>query len=266
MDLDLALKEVLELAYQVGDYQLKKFRSLDLIKDSKSTEIDLVTEVDKMSEKLIVERLQELFPEHHILGEEGGAIEGNSDYEWIIDPLDGTVNYATGIPIFAISIALEYKGESILGVVYLPYLKETFHSIKGKGAYLNNKQLKIGDKTKLVEAVVATGFPYDRALVGPNNNNNNYFYHLMPKVRGVRRIGAAAYDLCLVAAGYLDGYWEMGLKPWDVAAAKLIIEEAGGVIYHFREDRDISIIAGNKTITNLLQEEIEIVNNKIIQI
>lgn len=266
MKLEIILEEILNLSKEVGIYQLSKFRSLNLQKSSKSSEIDLVTEVDQESERLIVEKIKILYPEHSILGEEGGSIDNNSEYRWIIDPLDGTINYASGIPVFAVSIALEYNGESILGVVHLPYLEETFYSIKGKGSFMNGHRLNVGTKQNLVEAVIATGFPYDRASVGPDKNNINYFKHIMPKVRGVRRIGAAAYDLCLVAGGFLDGFWEMGLKPWDVSAARLIIEEAGGVIHHFREDRDISITAGNRTIADKLLEEIDYVNSEALNL
>lgn len=266
MDLNNVLKIILELAEKVGEYQLKNFRNKNIIKELKSSNIDLVTEVDKKSEKLIVEKIKKLFPDHSILGEEGADLEGNSSYRWVIDPLDGTINYASGLPIFAVSIALEHQGKSILGVVHCPYIKETFWAIKGQGAYMNGKKLNIGDKKELVECVVATGFPYDRAEVGFDKNNINYFKQIMPKLRGVRRMGAAAYDLCLVGAGILDGYWEMGLKAWDVAAATLVIEEAGGIIHHFRDDRHISITAGNKTIADKLLEEIENVDNKVINI
>lgn len=266
MDLKKIVEDIKKLAIEVGKYQVSKFRSVDLLKDSKSTEIDLVTEVDKESEKRIVTKLKELFPTHGILGEEGSDIEGEGGYRWVIDPLDGTVNYASGIPVFAVSIALEYQGKSILGVVHCPYINETFWGTKDGGAFLNGKPISVGTRTKLVEAVVGTGFPYDRATAGEEKNNSNYFRHLMPRVRGVRRIGAAAYDLCLVACGILDGYWEMFLKPWDMAAAQIIIEEAGGYIHHFREDRDISITAGNREISDLLLEAIEYVDNEGIEI
>lgn len=266
MNLNSILKDILSLAESVGEYQLENFRNENIMKELKSSNIDLVTEVDKKSEELIRKRLTELFPDHGILGEEEDELKGSSKYRWVVDPLDGTINYASGLPIFAVSIALEYEGKSILGVVHTPYLGETFWAIKGEGSYRNGTKLKVGKKTELVESVVATGFPYDRAEVGFDKNNVNYFKHIMPKVRGIRRMGAAAYDLCLVASGNLDGYWEMGLKLWDIAAASLIIEEAGGIIHHFREDRNISVTAGNSVIADKLLEEIENVDNEAISI
>jgi myo-inositol-1(or 4)-monophosphatase len=266
MNLDSILKDIIQLAENVGEYQLANFRNENIIKELKSSNIDLVTEVDKKSEVIIRKKLNELFPDHGILGEEEDEQKSTSKYRWVLDPLDGTINYASGLPIFAVSIALEYDGKSILGVVHTPYIGETFWAIKGKGAYRNGIKLKVGNKTELVESVVATGFPYDRAQVGFDKNNVNYLKNIMPKVRGIRRMGAAAYDLCLVASGNLDGYWEMGLKLWDVAAASLIIEEAGGIIHHFRDDRNISITAGNPIIADKLLEEIENVDNEPIDI
>lgn len=260
MDLEKLLLEIKKLSKEVGDYQLSMWRNDSLAKGFKSSEIDIVTEVDKKSEEIIVSRLKGLTPNCSILGEEGTNVTGN-EYKWIIDPLDGTVNYASGLPIFAISFGLLKGDENIFGLVYIPYLNETFWAIKGKGAYINDKRIFVNTETELKKSLIATGFPYDRASCGNEKNNNNYFRHIMPKVRGIRRMGAACYDLCLVASGYLNGFWEMGLKPWDLAGPKCIIEEAGGFIHFFREDRDISITCGNKDIADKLLEEIDYVNS-----
>ncbi len=260
MDLEKLLLELKKLGKKVGDYQLSMWRNDNLIKNFKSTEIDIVTEVDRKCEEIIVNTLRELTPNWSILGEEGTNIKGN-EYKWIIDPLDGTVNYSSGLPIFAVSFGLVKNNENILGLVHIPYLNETYWAIKDKGAYLNGKRIFVNTETDLKKSVIATGFPYDRASCGNEKNNNNYFRHIMPKVRGIRRMGAACYDLCLVASGHLNGFWEMGLKEWDLAGPKCIIEEANGYIHFFRDDRDISITCGNKDIADSLLKEIDYVNS-----
>ncbi len=195
------------------------------------------------------EYISKNFPEHSVLGEEGGETDNNSDYLWVIDPLDGTINYSQGLPVFAISIALQYKKETILGVVHAPFLSQTYTAVKGDGAYLNGKIITVGNKEKLNQSVIATGFPYDRAI-DLRYNNANYAYYFIPKVKGIRRMGAAAYDLCCVASGALDGYWEMKLKPWDMAAGELIVKEAGGEVFILEDKPAIALIAGNKYIVN----------------
>ncbi|WP_425446425.1 inositol monophosphatase family protein [Dethiothermospora halolimnae] len=254
INLNKTLEEVKDWAREVGEIQKDNFGKQDLKISSKTTEIDLVTEVDEMSEKYIIDRIRERYPEHGILSEEAGKDKENTEYMWIIDPLDGTINYAQGLPIFAISIALQYKKETVLGVVYLPMLDEMFQAIKGEGAYLNGKRLKVNDRRDLRYCVLATGFPYDRAE--DDDNNVNYFSNFVPKVKGIRRMGAAAYDLANVAAGRLDGYWELKLSIWDIAAASLMIEEAGGKIKYIPNKREHSIVAGNKDICNKIYDEI----------
>ncbi|MEG1795897.1 MAG: inositol monophosphatase family protein [Clostridium sp.] len=254
-DLHEILDDVKELAKKVGSIQLINFRKENLYIESKSTAIDLVTEVDKFSEEIILNHLKNVYPNHGILSEESGKFDKESDYLWVVDPLDGTNNYANGIPIFAISIALQYKDETMLGVVYAPYINEMFSAIKGEGAFLNQRKLRIGTKNSLVQSIVATGFPYDKAT--HKANNITYTTAIVPKVRGFRRCGAAAVDLSYVAAGFFDGYWEMNINLWDVAAGILLVEEAGGKVVNFRDDRKISIIAGNETICNLLLNEVQ---------
>ena len=260
INLESVLENVKSWVKEVGKMQIENISRSNLLINSKSSDVDLVTEVDELSEEILIKHIKENYPDHSILSEESGESNLNSDYLWIIDPVDGTTNYAQGLPIFAISICLKYKKEAVLGVVYAPMLNEMFYGIKGKGSYLNNKKLSISTKENLNECVLATGFPYDRAT--NKDNNSNYFSHFIPMVRGLRRMGAASYDIVSVAAGRLDGYWEMYLKIWDIAAGLLILEEAGGVYKHMPDKKDYSIIVGNETVVNKILEEINIVNLK----
>ena len=171
-------------------------------------------------------------------------------YRWVIDPLDGTTNYSQGLPMFSVSIGIEHCGETVIGVVFAPYLNELFHAVKGEGAFLNGNPVKVSGKSALGHSVVATGFPVDKDT-NPDNNLDNVA-RIMPKVRGLRRLGSAAMDLCYTAAGFLDGYWEMNLHRWDVSAGLLILEEAGGRFSHFRDDRNVSIVAGTPAIHDML--------------
>ncbi len=188
--------------------------------------VDLVTDADHAAEVAIVEVLRGTFPRHDILAEEADYGQVESSYRWIIDPLDGTTNYAHGFPWFAVSIALEVRGEVQLGVVYNPFHQELFVAEKGKGAFLNDIQIRASSVKRLDEALLATGFPYDRKESPVNNFD--HFYNFQMAAQACRRAGAASLDLAYVAAGRLDGFWEMKLKPWDVAAGKLLVEEAGG--------------------------------------
>lgn len=251
--LDLAIA----MAKGVGRLHLCYFRGNNLNIETKSNVSDVVTRADKESEEFIAEQIFKHFADHKILGEEGGY-RGNpdSDYMWVVDPLDGTTNFSQGLPIFSVSIGLQYKDETIVGVVYAPYLRELFYATKGGGAFMQcgdqeAVQLKVSDKQTLDRSVIATGFPYDKS-VNPENNSANVA-RVLPHVRDIRRFGSAAYDLCSVAAGTLDGYWEMSLNLWDVCAGNLIVSEAGGEILHYRSDRNVSIIASNHTIVDLLK-------------
>jgi myo-inositol-1(or 4)-monophosphatase len=255
IDLAIALEQVTKLAVSVGKMQQENLDKPRLEVNTKSSRIDLVTEIDRQSEQTIIKFIQELYPSHAILAEESGRHSAESDYLWIIDPLDGTTNYAQGLPIFCVSIALQYRGETVLGVVYCPVVSQLFTAVRGQGAYLNSQRLQVSAKTELVESVLATGFPYDIAT-NPANNIA-CFGRIVLKARAVRRIGSAAYDIACVAAGKFDGYWELKLSPWDAAAAMLMVEEAGGQIIHFRKDRGISIIAGNEAICRKILQEIE---------
>lgn len=194
-------------------------------------DINLVTEMDMRSERVVVEMLLASFPGHGIIAEEETKIQTASGYQWIIDPLDGTTNYAHGYPCFSVSIALEHKGEVIAGVVYDPMRDELFSARKGAGATLNGRAIKVSNTDRLIQSLLATGFPYDRKT--SEKNNLDYFHDLLMASQEVRRDGSAALDLCYVASGRFDGFWELKLKPWDVAAGSLIAREAGGMVSDF---------------------------------
>jgi myo-inositol-1(or 4)-monophosphatase len=193
-------------------------------------DVDLVTEADRQSEALILSRIREQWPSHDVMGEEGSRIQTGSDYLWYIDPLDGTTNFAHGFPVFCVSLALQHKGKRIAGVVYDPTRNELFAAELGRGAYLNHHRLAVSKITSLSECLVATGFPSHKR----HKNPNIFFYHQITlRTHGVRRAGSAALDLCSVAAGRVDGFWEFNLNPWDTAAGVLIAEEAGGRVSRF---------------------------------
>jgi len=188
-------------------------------------ETNLVTELDREAESLIIRTLLARYPDHDILAEESGSHSHVSDYRWVIDPIDGTTNFAHGLPIFCVSIGLEYRGNIILGVVYDPTRDELFTAERGKGAFMNSMPIRVSDAPSLIESVLVTGFAYN---VSSTHENIDHFQNFLLEARGVRRLGSAALDLCYVAAGRLDGYWEMSLNPWDMAAGVLLVEEAGG--------------------------------------
>jgi myo-inositol-1(or 4)-monophosphatase len=192
---------------------------------------DLVTQADRSSEKLIVERIRKQWPHHDLIGEEGSRTETGSDYRWYVDPLDGTTNFAHGYPVFCVSMGLEYKGELLAGVVYDPTRDEMFTAAKGSGAQLNGRAIRVSKTTRLKESLVATGFPSHKRHKNPNIN----FYHQITlRSHGVRRAGSAALDLCYVACGRYDAFWEFNLNSWDTAAGVLLVHEAGGKVTNFR--------------------------------
>lgn len=191
-------------------------------------DINLVTEMDMRSERAVVETIQGAFPDHGVIAEEETFVRNDSGFIWIIDPLDGTTNYAHGYPCFSVSIGLEHDGEIIVGVVYDPMRDELFSAAKGTGAFMNGKPIRVSPVGTLIKSLLATGFPYDRKL--SEKNNFDYFHDLLMASQEVRRDGSAALDLCSVAAGRFDGFWELKLKAWDVAAGSLIVREAGGTV------------------------------------
>jgi myo-inositol-1(or 4)-monophosphatase len=188
--------------------------------------IDLVTSVDRESEGLILETLGRAFPGYAVLTEESSPDWKEGEWVWIIDPLDGTTNYSKGFPFFCISIALARKGTAVAGAVFNPVLDEMFTAVRGGGAFLNRRKLRVSTTTELSEAFLATGFPYD--IRESRRNNLDNFSHLVKRALAVRRAGSAALDLSYVAAARFDGFWELKLSPWDTAAAALLVEEAGG--------------------------------------
>ncbi|MBS3820061.1 inositol monophosphatase [bacterium] len=195
-------------------------------------QLDLVTDLDKQSQNTVFNHLSSCFPGHDFLAEEGLSREKGAEYRWIIDPLDGTTNYAHKFPIFCVSIALAHKEELELGVVFDPLREEMFEAVKGKGAFLNGKKIGVSSVSYLDKSLVATGFPYD--LRESEVNNINHFNNFLLRVQAIRRCGSAALDLCYVACGRFDGFWELKLKPWDVAAGILMVREAGGKVSDFR--------------------------------
>ncbi|MCK9560471.1 MAG: inositol monophosphatase [Candidatus Marinimicrobia bacterium] len=188
--------------------------------------VNLVTEADRSAEKIIIDTISNHFPEHQILAEESPFVENGSEFKWIIDPLDGTTNFVHGFPFFSISIGLEYRRELILGVVSIPLMNETFRAFKDSGAFLNDKPIQVSKVEKLAGSLLATGFPYENNV----NFQRNFelFRRIYPQTQGVRRAGSAAIDLCYTACGRFDGFWELDLNAWDVAAGALIVMEAGG--------------------------------------
>ncbi len=201
------------------------------LKIEKKGEIDLVTDADFASERFLKEEIGKKFPEDGVLGEERGEINGNNEYLWIIDPLDGTVNFSHAYPFFSISIALQKHGDVVMGLVYDPIRNELFKGIKGEGGFLNGKRIKVSGIGRLIDSMLATGFPYD--IHESKDDTLELFVRFVKSAQAVRRDGSAALDICYVAMGRFDGFWERRLKPWDTAAAKLILEESGGIVSDF---------------------------------
>ncbi|HNZ65039.1 MAG TPA: inositol monophosphatase family protein [Smithella sp.] len=217
---------VVDLARNAGALLKKKFNKTHKIQFK--GDINLVTEADKMSENLIIKSIRRAFPDHGILSEESPAVAGSGKIRWIVDPLDGTTNYAHGYPVFCVSIALENDGNVVLGVIYDPMREELFSTVRGKGVYLNGKKLSVSSIRDISRSLLATGFPYD--IRESRENNLDYFSRMAVNVQAIRRAGAAALDLAYLAAGRFDGFWELKLKPWDTAAGCLMVEEAGGSV------------------------------------
>jgi len=230
-----------QMGHEAGEVLKGFFRRRDLNVEDKGSAYDIVTEADKGSERLILDHLHHSFPDDAVLSEESGDDHRQARCQWVIDPLDGTVNYSAGLATYCISIGLKVDGETRMGYVYAPTLDEEFYAIKGKGAYGPYGPLRAKATTQLQRAVISTGFPYDKAT-NPDNNLDR-FAQVMPRVRGIRRLGSAAMDLCYVAAGWLDGYWELNLKEWDACAGELIAIEAGAVVKRYRNDHGICILA-----------------------
>ena len=210
-----------------GAILMQHFGMISTVK-RKSTHIDLVTIADTESESFILNQIKAAYPQHHIIAEESAIFENNSDYRWIIDPLDGTTNFVHNLPIFAVSIGLQYKDETIVAVVYNPAADKCFWAEKNGGAFLNGEAIHITSTNTLSNSLLVTGFPYTHD--GRWSKGFDLFKTLYGKTQGVRRLGAAALDFCFVAMGRFEGFWEFGLQPWDVCAGALIVKEAGGKV------------------------------------
>jgi myo-inositol-1(or 4)-monophosphatase len=244
-----------EWALNVGKMQKEKLKNESFKVNTKSTLTDLVTEIDLLSEDMIRAKIEKNYPEHNIMGEESDFADKNSKYTWVIDPLDGTNNYASAYPIYCVSIALKYEDEVVMGVIYIPELDEIYSAIKGKGAYKSGTAIKISQKTALNSALVATGFPYDKK--DSKINNLEPLNKILTEIRGLRRSGSAAFDLLSVASGRIDAYWEFKLKEWDLAAGELLVREAGGEVYQTEIEDAPLLIAGSSELVAELRRIIE---------
>jgi myo-inositol-1(or 4)-monophosphatase len=223
------LRDAVKIAHEAGRL-LAEFYRMKVGFELKG-DFDLVTEADRASERLVVERLVAHYPDHSIVAEEGGGRDGSSEYRWFVDPLDGTTNFAHGYPAFNVTLALSRGDEMIAGVVYDPLRDEMFAAEKGSGAWLNDQKIHVSKAKRLADSLVSTGFPSKKR----SQNVNIHFYHqLAMSTHGVRRGGSAALDLSYVACGRLDAFWEFGLNPWDLAAGTLLVAEAGGTCSDMR--------------------------------
>ncbi|WP_423064002.1 inositol monophosphatase family protein [Candidiatus Paracoxiella cheracis] len=253
------LNIAIQAARNAGRIIVRFVDRLDTVDVSEKSRNEFVTQVDHLSEQEIIHTIHKSYPNHAILAEESGCIEGNEDFMWIIDPLDGTTNFIHGFPQFAISIALKHRGKLEVGVIYDPLRQELYTATRGEGAQLNNRKIRVSQCKKFNMALIGTGFPYK----GSHHFKNyvNTFEAIFPETAGVRRAGAAALDLAYVAAGRLDGFWEMSLKEWDMAAGVLLVKEAGGLVGDFHDEEHYmdsgNLIAANPKIYKILSEKIQ---------
>ena len=240
------INDLIEISKQAGKL-IKEGFGKNLQVNFKTNEINLVTQIDKASEKLIIDFIKNKFPSHSILAEEGGGVNNDSEYLWVVDPLDGTTNFTHGLPIFAVSIGVQKNNKTIAGVVF-DVMRDVIYSAElGSGAFANSSKLNVTDTEKLNHSLLVTGFPYNIA----ENPDHAFerFVALTKKSRGVRRLGSAAIDFCYLASGVFDGFWEVNLQPWDICAGKLIVEEAGGLVTDF-ECKQIDIYSKKILCTN----------------
>ncbi len=252
------LNIAINAAHIAGDLMRQELHKVASIPVTRKARHDYVTEIDKACEQQIVNEIRRYHPDHAILGEEGGA-DGDSDTVWIIDPLDGTSNYLHGMPHFAISIAQQVNGRTEHAVVYDPMRDELFSASRGRGAHLNNTRMRISERATLENAILATAFPFRQR--GMMSLYTGIFSEVFRKVEDIRRFGAASLDLAWVAAGRMDGYFEIGLKPWDVAAGALLVREAGGVVTDFEGNDAVefshSVLAAPYKVMTALRQIIE---------
>ncbi len=253
------LNIAIRAAHRAGDFIVRKINKVPDLKVEVKARNDFVSEVDRQAESLIIEELLKAYPGHSILAEESGVIEGQDEYRWIIDPLDGTTNFLHGFPHYAVSIACEHRGRLAHAVIYDPYKQELFAASRGDGATLNNRRIRVASLKTAQGALLATGFPFRN----PDQLDDfiKTFSAFFSKATDVRRAGSAALDLAYVAAGRLDGYWEDGLGAWDIAAGALIVREAGGLVTDFNGDANSldngQVVAGNPRIISDLLRTLE---------
>lgn len=240
------IKDIIEIAREAGEIIREGFNK-NLQIGYKSNESDLVTNIDKASEKLITDFVRKKYPSHGILAEESGNIKSGSEYSWVIDPLDGTVNFAHGLPIFSVSIGLQKNDETVAGVVYDVAQNIIYSGERGSGAFANDEKIEVSKNSNIAHSVLVTGFPYN--IKENPYNALDKFVALTKASRGMRRLGSAAIDFCYVAKGVFDGFWEVYLNPWDICAGKLIVEEAGGLVTDF-EGNQININSKQILATN----------------
>ena len=255
----------MKVAREAGQILRDNFQKKFAINYKGTGKNNLVTAIDRLSENFIIKSIQARFPDHHILTEESGEVDIKTTtkrrFRWIIDPIDGTNNYAHAHPFFAVSIGLEMNGEMVVGVVYAPMYDELFHGTKGGGAFLNGKSIHVSKVKKIEEAILATGFSYRN-----KEKNFPYFEHFALEAQGTRRCGAAALELAYLAAGRQDGFWEFGLKSWDFAAGKVLIEAAGGKITNIEgktlQLSDHNLIGSNKDLYPEILKNIQLVKKR----
>lgn len=259
VDLLEVLARTKVVAKAAGDFIRNERKGFDRDKVEHKGLNDLVSYVDKETEKLIVEGLRQILPQADFITEEGTAARDGRSYTWIIDPLDGTTNFIHGLPVFSVSIGLRYEEEIVLGVVYEVNNDEMFYAVKGQGAYLNGERIRVSQANALEESLIATGFPY--SAFGRIDDYLKVLRALMEKCHGLRRLGSAAIDLCYVACGRVDGFFEYDLKPYDVAAGVIIVLEAGGKVSDFKQGNDYlfggEVLATNNHIHQSFDAEIQ---------
>jgi len=249
------LEKIIQIAEEAGEIAKEGFRT-NFGVEYKTNSSDLVTDYDKKSEAAIINFIKKEFPSHSILAEESGISETDSEYRWVIDPIDGTTNFAHGLPIFSVSIGVQKNGKTIYGVVNDVMMNSIYSAELGNGAYRNDQKLKVSSNDDLSKSHLVTGFPYDIENYMPELIDN--FKEFLLNSRAVRRLGSAALDLCYVASGVFDGFWEMSLNPWDFSAGKLLVEEAGGRVTDFSQNelelKKTELLATNGKIHNRMSE------------
>lgn len=246
-------------ARTAGNIIARNFETRENLEVELKGDNDFVTKVDKEAEQAIISKIQQSYPEHTFVGEESGLTEGNEDFKWIIDPLDGTTNFVRGIPHFCVSIALQYKGKLDQAVVFDPLRGELFTASRGNGAQLNGFRIRVAPGKELKNTILATAFPFkNKSLM---SDSLEKFASIYAEAGDIRRSGSAALDMAYVAAGRYDGYWEQGIKPWDIAAGELLVREAGGLICDFsgghQHFKDEKVVSGNPKIVQALVKHLK---------